>query len=185
MYGSWAWKLAEPPKVLTIFGEIKRMNLRSESLKQRIEVIMRMFPELHDDEELRFDTLDGETEIKMFLQRCVINVMLYTAEKEATYTTIKKLEERAERWDKRTKFYRALIQDVMQTADLRNISLPEATLNLQTAPSKVVITDETKLPEKAFRIIKSVDKSKLKEMLKDGPVAGAELSNGGQMLVIR
>lgn len=161
------------------------MEMRSEALKQRIEVILRMFPELHEDEELRADTLDGETDIKLFLQRCVINVMLYESEEQATKITIEKLQKRAHRWQKRQEFYRALMQDVMATADLSKMVLPEATLNIQNAPPKVLITDESQLPEEAFEIKKTVSKSKIKQMLKDGPVTGAELSNGGQMLVIR
>lgn len=161
------------------------MAMRSELLKQRIEVIMRMYPELHDDEELRFDTLDGEVNLKDFLQQCVINIMLFGAEEEATQKTIDKLELRKERWKRRVSFYRSLTLDIMQTANLTKVNLPEANINLQQAPSKVLILDETNLPEEAFKITKTVDKTKLKNMLKEGPVTGAELSNGGQMLVIR
>lgn len=161
------------------------MHVRSESLKQRIEVILRMFPELHDDEEMKFDTLDGETEIKSFLQRCVLSAMIYDSEADATQTTIEKLQFRKARFKKRVEFYRLLIQDIMNTADMKKIELPEATLTIQNSPSKVVITDESKLPDEVFKITKTVDKIKLKDLLKDGPILGAELSNGGQMLVVR
>jgi hypothetical protein len=73
----------------------------------------------------------------------------------------------------------------MELADLKKMALPEATITIQNAPAKVVITDEEKLPDEVMKVSFSVDKVKLKEMLKEGPVDGAELSNGGTMLVIR
>lgn len=54
------------------------------------------------------------------------------------------------------------------------------------APSvSVKVTDESALPEQFFRVKKEVDKAKLKQYLKDGPIDGAELVEGKHKLTIK
>ena len=165
--------------------EVQRMTFRYEALKQRIEVILNHYPELKEDEDLRMDTLEGATDLKDVIQRAALNVLIYSEETESVGKTISRLTGRKERFKKRTEFYRQVIQELMELADLKKMALPEATITIQNAPAKVVITDEEKLPDSVMKVSVSVDKVKLKEMLKEGPVDGAELSNGGTMLVIR
>lgn len=170
---------------MTEIKEIQNMTYRFEALKQRIEVILNHYPELKEDEDLRMDTLEGATDLKDVLQRAALNVLIYSEETESCGKTISRLMGRKERFKKRTEFYRQVIQELMEMADLKKMALPEATITIQNAPPKVVITDEEKLPDEVMKVSVSIDKVKLKEMLKEGPVDGAELSNGGTMLVIR
>jgi len=165
--------------------EDQRMTFRFEALKQRINVIMDHYPELKEDEELRSDTLEGATDLKEVLQRAALNVLIYSEEIEGVSKTIAKLGFRKERFKKRVEFYRRVIQELMELSDLNKFTLPEATLTIQNAPSKVIVIDESQLPDSVMKVSVSVDKAKLREMLKEGPVDGAEMSNGGTMLVIR
>ena len=165
---------------------VQGVKMRTEALRQRIEVLLRYFPELSEDEELRFDTLDAETEIRPILTNAVISSMLAESYIDGINHSINRLEERKEKSKRRLEFFRKLIQEVMETANLTRVDLPEGILTLQSAPQRVLINDESKLPEDMFRVTKAVDKTKIKNELKDGKsVPGAELSNGGTMLVIR
>lgn len=57
---------------------------------------------------------------------------------------------------------------------------------LQNVPRKVVVTDETKIPEAYFKTTRTLDKTKLNAACKEGAdIAGTAWSNGGQTLAIR
>ncbi len=56
---------------------------------------------------------------------------------------------------------------------------------LQNVAKKVIITDETKVPEEYFKTTRTLDKTALNKACKEKNVAGTSWSNGGQTLAIR
>jgi len=56
---------------------------------------------------------------------------------------------------------------------------------LQNAPRRVIVADESRIPDEFFKITKTLDKKKLNEEMKDHDIDGCLWSNGGQQLVIR
>lgn len=65
----------------------------------------------------------------------------------------------------------------MQTFDTGKINIDTHTVSLRSTTA-VRITDEKLLPREFFKVEVVADKKKLKEALKSGPVAGAELAEG-------
>lgn len=56
---------------------------------------------------------------------------------------------------------------------------------LQNAPRRVIVTDESKIPDEFFKTTRALEKKKLNDAMKDRDIDGAAWSNGGHQLVIR
>jgi hypothetical protein len=86
----------------------------------------------------------------------------------------------------RVDFQRALIKRLMEVAEQRSIDLPTAKISLGKSPAKVIITDESAIPDEFVRVKREPNKTAIKEALVGGKdVPGATLSNGGTSLTIR
>ena len=48
-----------------------------------------------------------------------------------------------------------------------------------------MFTDETAIPDFYMKVVRSPDKTLIKEALAKGPVSGAALSNGGETIAIK
>ena len=73
---------------------------------------------------------------------------------------------------------------ILDVADERKYQGAAGTIGYRATPPKVVIIDEDKIPDDYKKTSVSVDKIKLKNALKSESIAGAELSNGGEVLAI-
>lgn len=164
-------------------AEVNRFEIAD--LENAIRNLKALFPELADDETLFADVLEGETTIHETLGKLVDSVREFAAMETAVDEMVTKLLQRAEVWACRQKAGRALIQKLMNIAAQRKIVLPQATISIANGRKSVVVIDETQLPEEAFIVEKKVSKSKLKELLEAGDVAGAAFSNGAETLTIR
>ncbi len=61
-----------------------------------------------------------------------------------------------------------------------------ATVSITSKPQAVQVLDESKIPEKYFKIEKKIDKAEINKAVKDGEVVeGVILDNGGESLMIR
>ncbi len=56
---------------------------------------------------------------------------------------------------------------------------------VQNSPRRIVVTDETQVPDEYFKTVRSLDKTKLNAAAKEQDIPGTALNNGGQILVIR
>ena len=144
------------------------------------------FPELFEDEILRGDMIEGETEAFDFLSLIVRKIGDNKSLAIGTAEYIKELSERKARIERRDEALRALAFRIMQTADLPKAELPEATLSIRRGAPKVLITDETALPAECLRTTVTPDKAAIKELLASGrEISGAVMSNGEATLSIR
>lgn len=155
------------------------------TLKDRL---LAQYPELAEDEQALFDTLDGLTE----LQPALIAVLRSRDDDLMLVEGIKgrmaELGERLRRLDERADNKRAFVTDIMDQSGLKKIEAPDFTVSLGRKPTSLIITDEAAIPEDYWRekTVKSVDKTLIKQALQDNfTVAGAALSNGGVQLTIR
>jgi hypothetical protein len=74
----------------------------------------------------------------------------------------------------------------METANLKKLELANGTISVSNTPQSVQIIDESKIPDEYFRIKKEIDKTKIKDALKDGvEIEGVQLSNGGSTIRIK
>lgn len=155
-------------------------------IKHQINNLLVQYPELADDDQLRADTIEGETGLEEALRSFVRKIGETECLAKAAGDYAKELNERKARLERRSEAYRALIFDLMQTAGLRKMELPEATLSIRNVAPKVIITDEKALPLIACKIISKPDITKIKELLMDGgECTGAVLGNGSEALTVR
>jgi hypothetical protein len=143
-------------------------------------------PELEEDEQLRADMIEGETDAHEFLRVVERKRQEASALAGALASNIAELEERQKRFERREQAMRRLAFKVMEAADLKKIELAEATLSMRNGSRKVVISDDTAIPDSLCRIRKEPDRTAIKAMLESGAeVPGCVLSNGEPTISIR
>ncbi len=155
---------------------------------QHVELLRRTNPELDQDEVLKLDMIEGETDAIELLKAIEAErreACLFAA---GVASVISELDERLGRYERREKRLRELIHKVMDACDLRKIELPTATLSIRPCPPKVLITTDiiTELPPEYIRVKHEPDKAKILAALKSGAtVSGAALGNQPDTLSIR
>src|SRR3989304_4693464 len=123
------------------------MRLDPSIIRQQISNLLTSYPELAEDEQLRADMIEGETDAQAFLTKIVRKIEDAEALCEGTAARIKELSERKARFERRQEALRDLAHKIMSAADLRKIELAIATLSIRTVPPKVIIIDEAALPD--------------------------------------
>ena len=161
------------------------MRLDVDHIRQQISNLLLACPELAEDEILRADMIEGETDANTFLSECErkrVEAKWLAASIEFHQ---EELDERKKRFERREQAMRNLMFKIMEAADLKKVELPEVTLSIRQGVPKVIITTEELLPLEMWRFTKSPDKTKIKETIQGGtPVAGAEMSNAEPTLSI-
>ena len=75
---------------------------------------------------------------------------------------------------------------MLQAAHLKRLEMPEATVSIRLGVPRVVIVDESQIPEDFIRVVRAPDKLKIKEALSNfEAVPGAVLSNSEDVLSVR
>lgn len=147
--------------------------------------LLAAYPELADDEDLRADVLEGETDahrlVSMMVRRRREAQALASAGKEIRSDQ----SERIARFERQADGYAALIKTVMQAADLQKIVLPEATVSITKPRTKVEISDLAAIPQGYAKFEKRADKDAIKAALEAGaqiPGAALVLSEDGLLV---
>lgn len=162
------------------------MKLRPDYIQQEIAALLTAHPELEQDEILRADSIEGETSAFEFLSRIIRIIGGTQSLANGTADYIGELHERKARLERREASLRSLIFKVMNTADLKKVELPEATLSIRAGQPKVVIVNENEIPSEFFHIKREPDKTLIKAALQANEnVLGAALSNSEPVLTIR
>jgi hypothetical protein len=161
------------------------MRIDTHIVAQQISNLLLLYPELAEDETLRADSIEAETEAIDVLRKIEQARRDAAAMAGAIATSIADLELRQKRFERREQAMRELAFKLMQIADLRKLEMPEATYSVRAVPPSVLITDEGALPDAAFKFVKTVSKTQIKKLLQSGPVAGATMTNGAMTLSIR
>lgn len=162
------------------------MRLNPEIIKQQIANLLLQFPELAEDDQLRADSIEGETDAFEFLSAVVRLIEDAKILADGTAERVKELNERANRFCRRIEAFRLLAFLVMQAADIKKAELPCATLSIRAGTPKVIVTDEDALPNDAFRVKRTPDLMTIKSWLSAGQeVPGAVMSNAESTLAIR
>ena len=165
--------------------ETKRTTLNAKYLRDQITALLLGFPELNDDEVLRADTIEGETDLHEFVSAMVRKIGATQAIAEGTAAYIEELRERKARMERREYALRTLIHQVMDTAGLPKIERPEATVSIRKGQPKVVIVEEGLIPTDFIRVKTEPDKTKIRAaMMAHEKVPGCELSNSEPTLAI-
>ncbi len=162
------------------------MNINPQNIQLQISNLLLQHPELMEDEDFRADMIEGCTNAPEFLSLLVRRIGETNALAEGTSLYIQELAARKNRLSARVEGMRTLIQKVMDVAQLQKLELSEATLSIRNGTPKVILTDETALPDDCVKVIRSPDKAEIKLRLAAGQtVPGAVLSNPEPSLTIR
>lgn len=156
-------------------------------LRIEIDAMLREYPELADDEELRADMLEGATDIKEILSSLGRSLDDAKAKAAGVHSRIEELCAREERFGTRIDFIRDLIFRVMDSAQLKKIELPEVTLSLKNNPQQLVGQgDAETMPDDLVNIKRTIDRKKVRAAIEAGQeVPGFTLSNAPPSLMVR
>jgi hypothetical protein len=158
-----------------------------DELRRQIEAMLRDFPDLIEDETLRLDMLDGQTDLREALtgladkMHDTLSMMAALTQRIATMT------ERRGRFSRRADFLRALMLKVLQSADLRKIELAEATLSQRAGQPKIVgEVDVNTLPAEFVRVTTEPNRVAIREaLMAHREIPGLSLSNAEPGLIIK
>lgn len=151
-----------------------------------IDDILRTYPELAEDEELRRDMLEGSTSLHDVLSRLVTIERDADSMGKAIAERMRDLSSRKARMDKRKEAMRALMLRVMKAGNITKAPLPEATVSVSKGRDSVVIVDADALPDALVRVERVPDKKAILEKLAANEnVPGAVLKAGQETLTVR
>ena len=164
------------------------MNIQRhiDELTNDLTDILVRFPELADDEDLRADVLEGETDLHAVLERLheiEINaeIMMNGIAQRAN-----DLRDRKARYEHKAEVARAMMRKVLSRADLTKVELPEATISVQSGRDSVHIDDPDAVPSQLCKTTVTPDKAAIKKALQQGElVPGAVLVRSSDTISIR
>lgn len=162
------------------------LALDASKIASEIQHLLASYPELAEDEDLRVDTLEGETDLHCMMSRLVRvrNEKLAAAKGLGGY--IDELSERKARHTRSAEGVKALMLSLMSAADLPKLVLPEATVSVGKGRDAVDVTDIDALPQGFFVTERKADKEAIGAALKAGnEVPGAALRTGDAVLTVR
>lgn len=154
--------------------------------KAEIAKLLEAYPELSEDDQLRMDAIEGETNAFGVIEKALAE----RQEAEAMAGAIKEREinlaARRSRFERKSDAMRGLIKAIMKAADLPKVQLTEASISITSPRVNVIITNEADLPQGYVRIKREADKAAIKSALMRGDeIPGAELQFGDESLTIR
>lgn len=153
---------------------------------REISDLLAVYPELEEDEALRADTLEGETDINNVLSRLVQEREAAYAMAEGVKVPVNDLRERKARLERRGDGYGEAIERVMSAAGLSKVTLPNATISVSQGGPTAVVEDEAAIPDRFIRIKREIDKAAINAAVKAGEeIPGVAVSNGTTRLTVR
>lgn len=150
-----------------------------------IDALLAAYPELAEDDQLRADMLEGETDAFSVLTRLLNVEREGDSMAKAVAGRISDLQTRKARAEKRKEMARTLMLRVMQAAGITKAPLVEATVSVSKGRDSVEVTDEAALPDNVVRVVRTPDKKLIAEALALGPVAGAAMRTGSPTITVR
>lgn len=139
------------------------------------------------DEDAVLLAIDSETDLNGAIAAGLTRIIEAEAIAEMIDALKKRLDARADRFEKQAENLRTAICSAMETAGIKSVEHVIGTVSVRRTPPQVLVTDEAALPTKFFKPQPpKLDKRELLKALKDGEmVRGAQLTNGGITLAIR
>jgi hypothetical protein len=157
------------------------------AVRQQIENLKLVHPEVLEDDEAWLATLESETNFDEILTTIVRRIEDTKALVIGTKDRFEELKARKDRFEHRVETLRELAFKIMHAAELAKKELPEATLSLRAGtPQLIGDAEPDDLPDELCKISRSLDRTKIKDALKAGlTVPGFALSNSQPSLTIR
>ena len=154
-------------------------------LEREFADLLAAYPELAEDDTLRADTIEGETDYHAVLARIVAVERDADSMAKAITERARDLAGRKARHERKKEAMRVLLFRLLKAAGLPKVTLPEATVSIGRKAAAVEIIDEDALPDNVVRIVRTPDKTAIKEALALGDVPGARMGEPGETLTVR
>lgn len=161
----------------------RRLDIEAEAAKALLANLADVTAE---DEVLAADMIEGETGFMEAVDAALSRLQELDAHQDAIKAQQDALKARKDRFANQADMIRAALASAMGMADLKKIERPTGTISLRAVPPSAVIVNEADIPSEYWvRQDPKLDKRALLSALKDGPVSGATLSNGGATISVR
>lgn len=147
--------------------------------------LLASFPELDEDEDLRADVLEGETDFHSIAARILRRKLDARVMSSAIKERKQEIAERQARYERQEDGYTALLKSLLIAAGVDKLTLPDATVSITKPRIVVEITDETAIPQGFVEIKRIPKKAEIKKALEAGeiiPGAALGLSDDGIMV---
>lgn len=162
------------------------LYLDGQFVRATIDRLLSDYPELEDDETLRADMLEAETDAHRLIERALSERNEANTLALAMKAREDELAARRARFERKSDAMRSLIRSVMQAARLDKVTLTEATVSTTKPRASVNITDLEAVPQGYFRLKKEADRTAIKTALEQGEaIPGAELAMSEAGIMIR
>lgn len=156
------------------------------NLVAEIDALFTVYPELADDEDLRRDCVEGETDAFSVLTRILSQEREADSMAKAIAARMSDLAARKARATKKQEAMRALMLRVLKSAGIAKAPLAEATVSVSKGRDSVDVTDVNRLPKWAYAVERKPDKKAIMERLAANKnVPGAALVTGGETITVR
>lgn len=157
--------------------------MRYDLTAQQIANVMAMLPD--DDEQLRADTVEGETDLHEFVARILAWIEEDEGDVNALDAQIDVRKLRQDRAKARIAKKRDMIQSLMEMAKLDKLALPEATVSIREIAPKVIFPQPDLVPDAYCKFDRKLDREKLKAVDPSNLPGWATMDNGGRSLNVR
>lgn len=158
----------------------------AQAVRAKIERLSALYPELAEDESLRIDMFEGETDLHRIIEKALAEELDASMMADALGSRLTALNGRLSRFRRKQEAMRSLIKSLMKSAQVGKVRLTEATVLLTSARSTVGIEDLDAIPQGYFTTTKQADKAAIKAAFDRGEeIPGALLVTGEEGLSIR
>jgi hypothetical protein len=165
---------------------VNNLYLDAQFVKAEIAKLIEAYPELSEDETLRTDMIEAETDAHRLIERAFEERQSAETMAGAIKAREIAMAERRGRCERKSDAMKRLIRSVMKAANLDKLTLTEATISITKPRTSVNVTALDELPQGFFKLTRQADKTALKSALEKGEtVPGAELAQGEPGITFR
>lgn len=151
-----------------------------------LDAMLVAHPELVEDDELRADMFEGETDLAPLMSRLVRIRQERLARAEGLNNYIGDLTSRRDREARGADGIKKLMVQLMTASQLPKLILAEATISLLNGRETVSITDIDALPQGTFSLERKPDKAAIKALIEAGEdIPGAAIVHGDASISVR
>jgi hypothetical protein len=153
------------------------------------EQLLAIEPDMATDEQLLFDTIDGQSEVIDQLRSIVRHGIEAEVFADALARHIKTLEQRRSRFEARSDACRSTVRNAMETLGLTALKAEDFTVSIVPGRPRVIVPDIDKLPPEYVRTKQEPNliaiAAALKALPPDETFPGAHWGNTAPIIVVR
>jgi hypothetical protein len=154
--------------------------------RRDLTALLAAHPELEEDEVLRLDMAEGQTNAMEMLDELIRVERDARALQNVIAEEMDRLNKRLRRFVDRQNLVRKYMMQLMEAAGLKKVERPAATVSIAAGRPKVILLDAEQLPNRFVRIKREPNREEILKVLKEygQNVPGATLSNAEPVLRI-